>query len=270
MVLINGKLTSTVDVTDRGLHYGDGLFETIEVIQQQPVFFAQHIARLKAGCLRLKLPFPDSALLSAEVAQLCANIQHGVLKIMLTRGSGGRGYRQPDVISVTRYLAIHPYPNYPEPYQQIGIKARFCTARLGINPLLAGIKHNNRLEQVLARAEWQEQYQEGLMLNIHEQVIEGTMSNIFAIKDQQLYTPDLNQSGIQGIMRQIILQQQPVKVATISPDFILQADELFITNSVIGVWPIIQLEQQNYAVGSVTQRVAQQLAAEKQRECAAC
>jgi len=266
VLLVNGKLTHTVEATDRGLHYGDGLFETIEVIQQQPVFFAQHLARLKAGCLRLKIPFPESALLIAEVTQLCNHVEHGVLKIMLTRGTGGRGYRQPEAIHSTRYLAIHPYPNYPEPYQKVGIKARFCNTRLGINPLLAGIKHNNRLEQVLARSEWQDEYQEGLMLNIHEQVIEGTMSNVFVVKNQQIYTPDLSESGIQGIMRQIILQQQDVEVTTMNADFILQADELFVTNSVIGVWPIIQLDNQSYSIGPVAKQVAEQLIHAKQRD----
>jgi 4-amino-4-deoxychorismate lyase len=257
MILINGKQTTAIEATDRGLHYGDGLFETIEIINEQPVFLTQHLARLEAGCFVLKIPFPSKKLLIGDVSQLCKNITHGVIKIMLTRGSGGRGYRQPDPINVTRYIALHPYPNYPEGYQKEGISARFCTTRLGLNPLLAGLKHNNRLEQVLARTEWQDEFQEGLMQNINGDVIEGTMTNLFVVKNQQVFTSKIVECGVKGIMREVLLEQTElsIKETILSKEDVLQADELFVTNSVIGIWPIRQLEAKTYPIGKLTQQL---------------
>ena len=265
MILVNGKLQNTLDITDRGLHYGDGLFETIAVTRHTPVFLAQHLARLKAGCQVLQIPYPDKTLLLDEITQLSKTSEQGVLKIILTRGSGGRGYRQPDLLKPTRIIALHPFPEFPENYKMQGILARFCYTRLGLNPLLAGLKHNNRLEQVLARAEWQDQFQEGLMLNLNEHVIEGTMSNLFIVKEQKLYTPEITVSGIKGVMRELILMiardnQIPVKEAILTKDFVLGADELFVSNSIIDIWPIKALEDKSYPVGQVTQKIMAKLA----------
>jgi 4-amino-4-deoxychorismate lyase len=271
MILVNGEQQNTIAVTDRGLHYGDGLFETIEIIQGQPVFLTQHLARLEAGCHTLKIPFPSTNLLMDEISQVSQQCTHGVLKLMLTRGSGGRGYRQPDSIQTTRFIALHPYPQYPVNYATQGIKVRFCTTRLGLNATLAGLKHNNRLDQVLARAEWQDEFQEGLMLNLNEHVIEGTMTNLFVVKKGVLYTPELSLSGIAGIVRQIILllaEQKNILVrqAALSQDFVMAADELFLSNSIIGIWPIKSLENKAYPVGSVTQAMQRALTAYKARD----
>jgi 4-amino-4-deoxychorismate lyase len=260
MILINGENKHTLEITDRGLHYGDGLFETIEVIQQQPVFLRQHLARLKAGCQVLKIPYPDEALLLDEIRQVSKTCEQGVIKLILTRGSGGRGYRQPDLLDPTRIIALHPFPDYPEHYKIQGIKARFCNTRLGLNPLLAGLKHNNRLEQVLARAEWQDEFQEGLMLNLNEHVIEGTMSNLFVVKEKKIYTPEIIVSGIKGVMRQLIIniaQKNKISIqeTLLTEKRVLDADELFVSNSVIGIWPIRSLKNKSYPVGSITQKI---------------
>ncbi|MBE0468289.1 MAG: aminodeoxychorismate lyase [Methyloprofundus sp.] len=265
MILINGEQRDTLEITDRGLHYGDGLFETIEIVQGQPVFLTQHLARLKIGCQVLRIPYPKEALLLDEIHQICHSVVHGVVKLMLTRGSGGRGYRQPEPIQATRLVFLYPFPKYPVNYKNEGIKALFCTSRLGLNPVLAGIKHNNRLEQVLARAEWQDEFQEGLMLNLNEHVIEGTMTNLFVVKDGVLYTPEIILSGVKGVLREIILEiakinNIPFKVTSLTQDFILLADELFVTNSVIGIWPIKSLAGKSYALGSWTQKIIHYLA----------
>ena len=275
MILINGERKNTLDVTDRGLHYGDGLFETIEVIQGQPVFLQQHLTRLKKGCMILKIPFPAEALLLDEIAQVSTAAKHGVVKVMLTRGSGGRGYRQPEIIQVTRLVALHPFPDYPESHQTQGIKVRFCELRLGLNPVLAGLKHNNRLEQVLARAEWFDEFQEGLMLNLNEHVIEGTMSNLFIVKDQVVYTPEIKLSGIKGVMRQAIMQiaglhNISIKEIMVNRDFVLAADELFLTNSVIGIWPIAQLQDRSYPLGQLTQKLMVHLTNYKESDLYSC
>ena len=268
MMLINGNPQNTLAATDRGLHYGDGLFETIEVIHNKSVFLAQHLARLKAGCQILKIPFPDEALLLDEITQVSKDVHHGVVKLMLTRGSGGRGYRQPDSIQVTRLVALYPFPDYPESYKMQGIKARFCKLRLGLNPVLAGLKHNNRLEQVLARSEWSDEFQEGLMLNLNEHVIEGTMSNLFVVKNQITYTPEIKISGIKGVMRQLIIDiaghnNIAVQEGQLTSEFVLAADEIFLTNSVLGIWPVKSLENKCYSVGPVTQKIMAYLTAYK-------
>lgn len=263
MILVNGKSKGHIETSDRGFQYGDGLFETIEVRDGQAVFLERHLARLNSGCRRLHIPCPDAELLRLEAKKLCRRWQdpRAVLKIIVTRGSGGRGYRQPDVIQPTRVLSLHPYPDYPETYSKQGVVARFCATRLGLNPALAGIKHLNRLEQVMARSEWSDPaIQEGLMLDANDHVIEGTMTNLFYIKNNCLYTAELVQSGVSGIMRGIIMKLSadhglPVIEHRFSKDELLSADEAFVCNSIIGIWPIKQIETTHFSVGSVTQRI---------------
>ena len=265
MILINGDYKNQIDTSDRGLNYGDGLFETIAVIDGQPVFWNQHWTRLESGCRRLKLPVPDVALINHEVKILCQSAESAVLKIIITRGSGGRGYRQPETLSPTRILSLHPWPDYPKSYQDRGITARFCDTRLGLNPSLAGIKHLNRLEQVMARAEWNDtEIQEGIMLDCNDHVIEGTMTNLFYVKDGTLHTSSIAQAGIAGIIRSIILSlshdhKLPALEHAFFKNELLAADELFFCNSIIGIWPVNQIADKHYAIGPVTRQIQQWL-----------
>ena len=266
MILINGENHSQIAVSDRGFQYGDGLFETIEVLNGRLIFFEQHLQRLALGCKKLLIPTPDKQLLISEAKKLSQNVSHGVLKIIITRGSGGRGYKPPDIIKPTRVLSLHSFPDYPLSFQQHGITARFCQQRLGLNPTLAGIKHLNRLEQVLARAEWNTpEIQEGLMLDLNGFCVEGTMSNVFWVKNNKLYTPLLTQSGVAGIMRDFVLKTAPtlrisVEQGLFTPEQLLAADEVFVTNSIIGIWAVKQLEVQNFAVGEVSKMLQISLA----------
>jgi 4-amino-4-deoxychorismate lyase len=263
MILINGESKDYIEISDRGFQYGDGLFETIEVSDGRAVFLERHLERLTSGCLRLYIPVPDTKLLSLEAKELCRQspFRRAVLKIIITRGSGGRGYRQPDVMQPTRVLSLHAYPDYPETYQKQGIVVRLCATRLGLNPTLAGIKHLNRLEQVMARAEWNHPaIQEGLMLDVNGHVIEGTMTNLFYVKNHVLYTAALAQSGVAGIMRGIIIalsaeQGVPVIEHIFSKSEFLLADEVFVCNSVIGIWPVKQIEATHFSVGPITQNM---------------
>ncbi len=266
-MLVNGESQDTIAIMDRGLQYGDGLFETIEIQSSKPLFIEQHLARLVLGCLRLLIPPPDLALLRDEIAQLSANAGSAVLKIIITRGEGGRGYRQPDLIKSTRILSLHPFPNYPENYYSEGISARFCETRLGLNPLLAGVKHLNRLEQVLARAEWgNDEFQEGLMLNIEQYVIEGTMTNLFYAKQGVLYTAPIIHCGIAGVIRAWIMTQYLVIEDYFSMETLLQADEIFVCNSIIGIWGIRELANRHYAIGNMTKTLQHALLCEKQKQ----
>ncbi|HEY8157698.1 MAG TPA: aminodeoxychorismate lyase [Methylobacter sp.] len=271
MILINGESREHIEISDRGFQYGDGLFETIEVRDGQAVFLERHLQRLNAGCQRLHIPFSGIEVLRFEAEELCrrwvgnTHPVRAVLKIIITRGSGGRGYRQPDVIHPTRILSLHPYPDYPEVYRQQGIVARICATRLGLNPALAGIKHLNRLEQVLARAEWSDSsIQEGLMLDVNDYVIEGTMTNLFYVKDNSLHTAMLAQSGVAGIMRGIIMKISAghgllLVEHMFTKDELLSADEVFVCNSIIGIWPVNQIETTRFSVGPVTRNIQIQL-----------
>ncbi|MFZ2404061.1 MAG: aminodeoxychorismate lyase [Methylobacter sp.] len=268
MILINGESKEHIEISDRGFQYGDGLFETIEVRDGQPVFLERHLERLKSGCHRLYIPFPGAKLLSLEAKELCRRwpTARAVLKIIITRGSGGRGYRQPEIIQATRVLSLHPYPDYPETYREQGIVARFCDTRLGLNPTLAGIKHLNRLEQVMARAEWTDTaIQEGLMLDVNDHVIEGTMTNLFYIKNNSLYTAALAQTGVAGIMRSIIMTISADRGLSViehvfTKDELLSADEAFVCNSIIGIWPIRQIGATRFSVGPIAKSIQIQLA----------
>ncbi len=271
MLLVNGKPGETLPALDRGLQYGDGVFETIEIRASTPVFFDRHLNRLEDGCRRLAIPFPAPETLAEEVETLCRQSPApAVLKIIVTSGSGGRGYRRPEAIQATRILSLHPYPDYPADFSTEGINTRLCLTRLGINPSLAGIKHLNRLEQVLARAEWSDPaIQEGIMLDSAGQVIEGTMTNLFYIKDQALYTAALTQTGIAGIIRSLILeiadrQQLQVNELSYTPEHLLSADEIFVCNSIIGIWPVKLIDGIAFEPGPITRKIQHWLADYKQ------
>lgn len=262
-ILINGQEREHITVLDRGLQYGDGLFETIRITTGIPHFWQQHIDRLLSGCLRLKIPEPDQQVLHTEAMKLCKDVDQGVLKIIITRGAGGRGYSTPEQPSATRILAMFPSPGYSADCWKRGIVARLCDTRLGLNPSLAGLKHLNRLEQVLARAEWHDPaIQEGLMLDADDNVIEGTMSNLFCVIDNELSTPDLSHCGVKGVIRDQVIKiatQQGMKIneTNISLNALYGADEVFITNSLIGIWPVRQLEYQYFSIGTVTLNISE-------------
>lgn len=259
---LDGQPVESLPVTDRGLHYGDGLFETLAVKEGRVRRLPLHLKRLRDGCDRLGIRKPDETVLQQELQQAIAGQDRAVLKLMLTRGSGGRGYRPSEQSVVSRLLLRYPWPDYPLDWSGQGIELRVCRTRLGRNPALAGIKHLNRLEQVLARAEWSEGAQEGLMLDTEGWVIEGTMSNVFASPAEgRLVTPGLSQAGVAGVTRQYILERarghsMEVEVRPLSLDELLGCQELFVCNSIAGVWPVRCIESRDYSVGPLTRLAA--------------
>ena len=273
-VLINGKVQAGVAVDDRGLQYGDGVFETIAVAGAGPLCLDEHFSRLREGCERLSIPPPALPVLRAEVALvsnpgLSSGASSGaVVKIILTRGAGGRGYAPPAEARPNRIVALYPWPDYPPEHASAGVRLRFCRRRYGINPALAGIKHLNRLEQILARAEWQDPaIAEGLVMDLDDNVIEGTMSNFFMLKDRALLTSDLHACGVRGVIRQKIIGLAAglglaVHEQAISQELLLQADEIFLCNSLIGVWPARMLADRPFKPGPITRRIRRALIGE--------
>ncbi len=276
-VLIDGLPCHQIDCADRGLHYGDGLFETIAVKAGLPRHWERHMARLREGCERLGLVMPAAQLLRAEVERLCSRQGDTpcVIKIILTRGSAGRGYRPQMPAEPRRMVARYPWPDYPAEFWQQGVRVRLCRTPLALNPVLAGIKHLNRLEQVMARAEWNDaDTAEGVMCGTDGLVYEGTMSNIFMVRNGVLYTPDLQRGGVCGIMREVVLDKAAelgiaVRKALITPAQLAQADEIFVTNSIIGIWPVKHYQGRAFEPGGLTRRIqaaVEQAALEEERK----
>jgi 4-amino-4-deoxychorismate lyase len=276
--LINGVATDQLSLSDRAIHYGDGLFETIAICNGRIEFWQRHMQRLARGCKRLGMTMPDSALLLSEARTLITN-DDGVLKIIISRGQGGRGYRplSMDESQPTRIIVGYPWPDYPAENSEQGIALRYCTTSASLNPALAGMKHLNRLEQVLARAEWSDPaIAEGLMFDMNGRLIEGTMSNLFFVRSGALHTPDLSNSGVAGIIRKVILELAnslniPVHCQHYSRDDLECADEIFITNSIIGLWPVRQIqvqqiEQHSWGRGAVTQQLLDALNGKRQQK----
>ncbi len=244
---IDGQPNDCLPVDDRGLAYGDGLFETLRVREGRPCLWARHRARLLHGCRVLGLPVPAAERLDAEAREHAARLGEGVLRLILTRGSGGRGYRPPQPTHPRRIWTAHPLPEWPSAWQEAGIELGLCRTRLSEQPLLAGLKHLCRLEQVMARGELPEDCAEGLMLDRSGRVIEGTMSNLFVRLDGRWWTPALDRCGVAGTVRGLLLAQgmpdgSPVAVhPALTLDALFAAEALLVTNSVIGAWPVRRL-----------------------------
>ncbi len=244
-MIVNGSTQDTIAINDRGLAYGDGVFETILIHGHTPVLLQAHLDRLESGTMRLGIPL-DRTQLEQEIGDYSQHFpEHGVLKIIVTRGVGGRGYRPATAHDTSRILSLHALPDYPGDPGKLGIAAFVCNQRLAIQPSLSGIKHLNRLEQVLASQEWpDESFMEGIMLDSRGTIIEGTRSNIFWSESGHLFTPSLNDCGVAGIMRNYLLNSiaEAKEINDCSLDRLLGADEIFICNSVFGIWPVNSIQ----------------------------
>lgn len=265
-VLINGKPRRRLPVTDRGLQYGDGLFETIAIVKGRPALWDQHIRRLQLGCERLLLPLPDRDQLAHEALSLTEGVDRGVLKITYTAGEGQRGYSRPDPLRPIRILQCLQAPAFPDDFWHSGIDIGYCALRLTGQGPICGIKHLGRIEQVLARREVDGRgLSEGLMLTESGEVVEGTATNLFAVKDGRLLTPPIVTAGVRGVMRDYMLELAvaagvEVEERALDPLALDAADELFLTNSLIGLWPVRSLERRRYSCGPVGRRLLSTLA----------
>ena len=257
---VDGQPADALSLKDRGLAYGDGLFETIAVHGGQPVLLDRHLTRLAEGCSRLAIA-ADIERVRSELLAYAAAMGEGVLKLLLTRGDGLRGYAPDPAAQGRRILQGNPPAAYPAVHGEQGVRLFPCVTRLSNQPLLAGLKHLNRLEQVLARAEWRDgEHAEGLMLDQAGRVIEGVFSNLFLVRDGVLITPDLKRCGVAGVMRAELLFQAeslaiPTQITDVSLEQLQWADEVFICNSVYGVWPVRAYAALSWPVGPLTRKL---------------
>jgi 4-amino-4-deoxychorismate lyase len=251
--LVNGLAGDVIHSNDRGLLYGDGLFETMSFVSGEIPLWHLHMARFAQGCERLKLACPSVDVLWEEVTQLTAGAERALIKLILTRGVGGRGYASPADAMPTRILQRHPWPEFSRDCWETGVRVIYCQQRLARQPALAGIKHLNRLEQVLARAEWQDPaIQEGLVADTDGGIIEGVSHNLFVVKGDKLLTPDLYFCGVAGVMREYLLsllneKGYRVEVRVLTKQELQTADGVFLCNSVHGIWPVCELDGKRYS-----------------------
>lgn len=256
---IDGRPAASLPMRDRGLAYGDGLFETIAVRRGVPSLLERHLARLAEGARRLFLSL-DLETVRNELLAFSAELGEGVAKLIVTRGDGLRGYA-PSSGPARRLLMASPLPAYPSVCAEEGIELFPCITRLAEQPLLAGLKHLNRLEQVLARAEWSDsRYAEGLVRDHSGRLIEGVFSNLFLVRDGQLLTPDLQRCGVLGVMRAALLDLAAaeginVQVRDIAFDELAVADEVFTCNSLYGIWPVRACSEHVWSVGPLTRKL---------------
>lgn len=246
--LVNGRWAEAIPVRDRGLAYGHGVFETARLCEGKLALWPLHLERMVEGAKRLSIPL-DCSTLQAHVEILCSRCPaDGVVKVIVTAGVSGRGYRPSGESEPLYILQWLPLPDYPREWGQQGISLRICDHRLSANRILAGIKHLNRLDQVLARIEWQDEYQEGLMLDLQDRVIEGTCSNLFCSVDGKWLTPVLDNCGVAGVLRRYLMQQLfplmdvAVEETSLAIEDLQNVDEIFMCNSIAGIWPVRRIE----------------------------
>jgi len=246
---INGRRSTRIDCRDRGLQYGDGVFETMRVRRAQVRLMEFHLERLYAGCRELQIAGPSILGLRRELERTAALRSDGVLKLIVTRGLGPRGYRPTGGERCTRILALHALPRSVVTDESMPMRVRLCATPLGLNPRLAGLKTLNRLESVVARAEWKdERIWEGLMRDVDENIVCGTMSNLFLRHGSTLMTPVLDRCGVAGVMRRWILEAagklglSPVERRIRWQD-VNEAEEVFMSNAVVGLRSVGAIER---------------------------
>lgn len=250
--LINGSRDGNLSPLDRGFAYGDGIFRTLAIRDGRPQQWQLHYAKLVHDCNVLGIVCPNSSLLLSDIDRLFSGSHHAVAKIIVTRGEGARGYSMPSLAQPTRVVIKSAFPQFSQRHFEQGCRLHLCNIRLGHQPQLAGIKHLNRLENIMARAEWSDStIADGLLLDINDNAIECTMSNLFARYGQTLITPDLTRCGVAGVTRQRVLELAPtlgyqVSIAYIPLSTLLDADEVMITNSLFGVWQVLEMGEKQW------------------------
>jgi len=298
--LINGITTDYLTINDRSIHYGDGLFETILCNNNKLYYWPQHFQRLQTSAQRLKIACPQEQVLLDDITKLLDTNKPGAksvsisgfksgskseaayaIKIIVSRGAGERGYKFSKNTTSNRFVLLSAletdYSSFLS-HQLLSGELFICKQQVSINENLAGIKHLNRLDNVLARNEWKDNaknnFIDGLMLNANQHVIEGTMSNLFAIKDKQLFTPDLGLSGVNGIMREIIIDlasKNNIKtsVDNFTIETLFSMDELFISNSLIAMKAVTKLRDSLYKDQQVTTMIFEELLTTKEENAQA-
>ncbi|MDB6107218.1 MAG: 4-amino-4-deoxychorismate lyase [Gammaproteobacteria bacterium] len=266
-VLVNGVRDAALSALDRGLHFGDGLFETIACVKGRPRFLPLHLERLEFGCGRLQIAAPNLDEIAAEVAGLALDVDRAIVKVLVTAGEAiARGYARCGSETATRITIRYPWPHGTCAQLHDGVMVRTLTLRLGENPRLAGLKHCNRLEQILARTELAaEPHAEGMLFSSSGNLVSATSSNVFLVRDSCLLTPRIDLCGVAGVMRRVVLREArrvgiPARECELRAQDLQAADEVFLTNARLGIWPVRALDARELTPGPVTRHLQSVLA----------
>lgn len=262
-VLVNGKPATAVSVLDRGLQFGEGVFETIACLNGRPRFLALHLERLEFGCERLGLQLPAQSEIEAEVRGLVSGVGRAIIKLLVTGGEAvTRGYSRSGSERATRITIRYPWPNEDPTLLHDGVMTRTLSMRLGENPRLAGLKHCNRLEQIVARSELAHSplLAEGILFSSSGNLVSGTMTNVFLVRESVLLTPRIDQCGVSGVMRRVVLREArqlgvPTRECELRAENLRAAEEVFLTNARIGIWPVRSLDDRSLTPGPLTRHL---------------
>jgi 4-amino-4-deoxychorismate lyase len=267
ITFVNGEPTTVLSIFDRGLSYGDGVFETIYFNNGKASLWSLHLDRLCNGLAKLDIKI-ESSIIVGYKNQLLTQVvaegfeAQGLLKIIVTRGIGGRGYAPVVSGAPTVILAWFAKPKLSLLNAENGVNASLCDTRLSRNNQLAGIKHLNRLEQVLAAQELQAgNSEEGLLFDTENNLIETVSKNIFLIKKDILYTPKLTHSGVRGVMREYIINTiaPSLNITLVEQDIsaceLTDFDQAFVCNSVQGLWPLKSIGNKKLVIGSIIRSI---------------
>ena len=245
-----------VSIANRGLNYGDGAFETMRVHRGELPLWPRHLARLLEGAARLGIAMPDVDFVEARIADMVSSVEAGVLKLLLTRGEGGRGYAPPVDAVPTWMLSLQPLPAL-----QDALRVHPCDTRLAAQPALAGIKHCNRLEQVLGRAEAvRAGCDEGLMQDMAGNPVCATSANLLVLHDGRWRTPPVEACGVAGVLRGWLFAQGLVEVADVTPGELADADAVALCNAVRGILPVRALGAREWSPHRATDELQARLA----------
>ncbi|MGR5119251.1 aminodeoxychorismate lyase [Vibrio astriarenae] len=264
MIWINGEPRDTTNVTDRSFQYGDGVFTTLLVKDQKLIHWDAHQQRLIAGLTRLHITPPDWHLVSAWIgsALKCAPSDSlSGIKVHISRGSGGRGYSPLGCQNTLVTVSGFTYPTHYLQWFEQGVELGICQQRLGINPLLAGIKHNNRLEQVLLKSEMdQAGFADGIVCDLDGYVTETTMANLIWRKGECLFSPKIDRAGVEGTARNYMLARAAdlglsIELGRYKMQSLLEADEVYITNAVLGIAPVRKIEEHAFSFSNLAEQL---------------
>lgn len=253
MMWVNGEKQNVVAASDRAVQFGDGCFTTARIRSGNVDLFEAHIARLQQGCERLLISGVDWELLRREMLNAAADRDDGVLKAIVTRGSGGRGYSAAGCAAPTRIVSVSAYPAHYHALRESGARLALSPIALGKNSLLAGIKHLNRLEQVLIRTRLEQTgADEALVLDTDGMLVECCAANFFWRIGEQVFTPDLSASGVNGIQRQWVMRRVVELGFTLTEvrvgiEALAEAEEVLITNALMPVLPVRQIEAWHFS-----------------------
>lgn len=258
---IDGAEECELRCDDRGLHYGDGIFETLLVRDGRVRFLELHLARLMRGCARLRIAFTALEALRDDIARARSEAPPlAVLKILITRGSARRRGYAIDGREIPRRVvslfASEPFVAGEDTSLVV------ATLRYAESPALAGLKHLNRLPHVLAASEARDAGAfDALLLDESGNVVSGAMSNVFAVRGDEVLTPGAERCGVEGVMRQVVLRESAhlglsPRQQCLTLEDLLRADELFVTNARVGVVPVRRLGEHGFRMPVVARRIA--------------